>query len=295
MICLLDMGLLALDITAWNTNRQKCLQPVLAMALHKDWLLKFRVRIHWSDEFFSGFPWNLPSIPPELRDYSISLMQFNSQMQANDLLLIQEEANVPSALPIIVPDLTAEPHLAPFRATWLSLLGTMVCDAALLNDGIAVPTWEQSLTNDQQAITIENAEEVKACTANVPILKVEAQWQTFIQQYHKPDLTSIRVAVLGGERASFERAKQRLLEAYNVADCRRLPPHYEENRSQQQTQQRLTQVDLLVICANRLKHSDTGQIRNIEEAGSLSCAVVTINSDSADQIVQTVVNHYRAS
>ena len=295
MICLLDMGLLALDVAAWNTNRQKCLQPVISMALHSSWLLKFRVRIHWSDDFFSGFPWNQPSIPPELRDYSISLMQFHSQMQANGLLIASDETNVPPALPVIVPDLTAEPHLAPFRDTWLSLLGIMVCDANGLNDGIAVPTWEHPLTTNQQTIAIQNASDVKACVANVPILKVESEWQAFIQQYHRPDLTGIRVAVLGGERASFERAKQRLMDAYNVADCRRLPPHWEENRSQQQTQQRLSQTDLLIVCANRCKHTETTQITNIKEAGNLSCAVVDINSDSAEQIVQTVVNHYRAS
>lgn len=295
MICLLEMGLLALDTAAWNTDRRKCLQPVLSMALHRDWLLKYRVRLHWSDEFFNGFPWNQPNVPPELIDYCRVLTQFHSQMQANGLLITQGQANVPPTLPAIIPDLTAEPHLAPFRATWLSLLGTMVCDTEAVNDGIAVPTWEQPLTRNRQEITIQNVAEVTAYAAQIPMLKAEAEWQAFIQQYHKPDLTGIRVAVLGGERASFERAKQRLMDAYNVADCRRLPPHYEENRSQQQTQQRLSQIDLLVICANRLKHSDTGQIRNIEEAGSLSCAVVTINSDSAEQIVQAVVNHYRAS
>ena len=292
MICLLDMGLLALDLSAWNTNCSKCLLPGIAMALHKDWLLRYRVRVPWLSDFFNGFPWNQPAFPPQLLDYCTILMKFYNDMQTNGLL-IETDAEVPDLLPVIVPDLLVEPHLAVYRASWLSIFAGLLCDTDAPVNGVAVPTWEQPETENRSEITVENAGEIKASLSAVPLLKSEADWQAFIGQFHKPDLDGVRVAVLGGERASFERARQRLMDIYNVAECRRLPPHSEQNRSESQTKQRLSQVDLVIVCTNRMAHSDFTQLRNIEEAGSLPCVIVPINSDSADQIVQAVVEHYR--
>jgi hypothetical protein len=88
-----------------------------------------------------------------------------------------------------------------------------------------------------------------------------------------------------------ERATQRLAE-YGLEDCRRLPPAYEENRTAHDTRERLRTVDLLVICTNRLKHTDTDQIDSIR--GELRCRIVHLGSDSESQIVKAVIDHYRA-
>ncbi len=292
MICLLDMGLLTLDAAAWNTDRQQCLRPMLAMAVHKDWLLRYRVRMSWSDDFFSGFPWTQSPIPPELFDYCVSLTQFHSQMQSNGLL-ISPERLPDSPLPVVVPDPIVEEHVRSFRELWLHLLAGMICHPDAPQNGVAVPTWERQDMSPHRQLIVENAALLNAFVDRVPLLQVETDWQAFVRRFHRPDLGGVRVAVLGGQRAAFERASQRLTDIYNVVECRRLPPHYEENRTQQETQQRLNQTDLLIICTNRLKHSDTGQIKNIEDAGSLSCAIIRLNSDSTDQIVQAVVDYYR--
>ena len=292
MMCLLDVGMLTLDVAAWNMDRQRCLRPMLAMADHEDWLLRYRVGIFWSDDFFEGFPWNQSAPPPEMIDYCGTLMQFYSHMQANGLLLSSEYAP-DRLLPIVVPDPVTAPHVSSYRELWLRLLAGMVCHEDALEDGVAVPTWERPDITPHRELVVQNATLLNAFVDRVPLLKDEAECQAFTRQFHKPDLSGVRIAVLGGQRAAFERASQQLKDAYNAAECLRLPPHYEENRSQQVTQQRLSQTDLLVICTNRLKHSDTEQIKNIEEAGSLTCAVVRISSDSADQIIQAVTEHYR--
>ncbi len=292
MKCLLDMGLLMLDAAAWNTDRQQCLRPMLAMAVHTDWLLRYRVRLSWSDDFFNGFPWNQPATPPELIDYCVSLTQFHSQIQANGLLVAS--GRLPDApLPTVVPDPVADEHVSSFRELWLHLLAGMICHVDAPQNGVAVPTWERQDMSPHRELIVQNAVLLNAFVDRIPLLKAEADWQSFIQQFHRPDLSGVRVAVLGGQRAAFERAQQRLMDIYNMTECRRLPPHYEENRTQQETQQRLNQIDLLIICTNRLKHSDTGQIKNIEDAGSLSCNIIRLNSDSTDQIVQAVVDYYR--
>ena len=97
-----------------------------------------------------------------------------------------------------------------------------------------------------------------------PLLLREADWQAFLERYHKPDLGGRRVAVLGGNRAPFERARERLA-AYGLTACRRLPPAYEETRTKQETKLRLQTVDLVVVCTNRLKHTDTDQLKAVKD------------------------------
>jgi hypothetical protein len=263
------------------------------MGLHADRLLRYHVRLAWSDDFFYGFPWTQPHCPPELTDFCTGLTAFHDHVKANGLLVTADDLPASAALPTISPDLLAADYLADFRVVWLRLLALLICDAATVADGVGVPTWEQPVTARRTALQITNAVDLSAATDAVPLLRTEADWQAFVQQFHRPDLTGVRVAVLGGQRHTFERAQQRLVGEYNVAECRRLPPASEENRTQQETRQRLSQIDLLVICTNRLAHSDTDQVANLQQVGALSCEIVRLNNDTADQIVRAVLDHFQ--
>ena len=185
MMGLLDMGLLALDVAAWNTDRQKCLQPIVAMAVHREWLLRYRVGIMWSDDFFGGFPWNQATVPPELNDYCISLMQFHSQMQANSLLVLPDQTPG-SELPIVIPDPVAEPHVSPFRELWLQLFASLVCHPEASQNGVAVPTWEQSGVTPGQELVVQNAANVNAFVGRVPLLRVKRTGKRSLGNFINP-------------------------------------------------------------------------------------------------------------
>lgn len=293
MTCLLDVSLFVLDVAVWNTDRQRCLQPMAAMNVHAGWLERFRVRLAWSNDFFSGFPWSEARASRELTDFINFMTRFHGHVEGNGLLVTPDDFPVPAVLPNIAPDLLTADYLTNFREIWLRLLTGLICDRATVDEGVGVPTWEQPAAVGQTALQITNAADLSAAADTVLLLRTEADWQAFIQQFHRPDLSGRRVAVLGGERAAFERARQRLQTEFNAAECRRLPPAWEENRSQQETQQRLNQIDLLVICTNRVAHSDTEQVSNLRQAGALSCDVVPLNHDTANQIVEVVVDHFR--
>ena len=292
MICLLDASLFVLDVTAWTQDRSRCQLPMDAMLLPIEWLPRWQVKLVWADDFFNGFPWNQPAFPTKLTDFCNALMQFYSRMQSNDLLWTYA-GEQPTTLPIILPDLLASDHLADMRETWLQLLGALIREQTTVTEGLRVSTWTRPETKGQAALTIQNAPDLRAATDTVAILQTETDWQAFIQQYHRPDLSGKRIAVLGGERATFERAKQRLSDQYHAAECRHLPPHYQQNRSEQQTAQRLQQMDILIICTNRLKHSDTEQIKNLERAERVPCPIIRLNNDTTNEIVQAVVDHFR--
>jgi len=89
-------------------------------------------------------------------------------------------------------------------------------------------------------------------------------------------------------RAAFERAKN-LLATYGLSECRRLPSLYEQNRTRQQTRERLQNVDLLIVCINRITHSDTDHL-----SSDLPCAIRHIDKDSESAIVEAVVKYFRS-
>jgi hypothetical protein len=51
-------------------------------------------------------------------------------------------------------------------------------------------------------------------------------------------------------------------------------------------------VELVIVCTNCLKHTDTDQLKAVED--ELSCASKDLNSDTDAQIVKAVLDHFRA-
>jgi hypothetical protein len=210
----------------------------------------------------------------------VLLTQLHDYFDGNQRL-VRHEAQTGDP-PTIHPDLFEPGCPDELRKAWLGLLG-----AAREDEALAVPTWTRAALAGARELRIVTGARVRSA----PLVVDDAGWRAFIERHHRPDLRGRRVAVLGGNRAPYERARHRL-EAYGLTDCRRLPPAYEENRTKQETKLRLQSVDLVVVCTNRMKHSDTDQLTSIKD--ELSCAIVMLDADTEARIEKAVVDHFRA-
>jgi hypothetical protein len=293
MIAHLDLGLFVLDPNAWKKDRARLLAPIAAMANHGKWMRRYPMRLLWSDDFFEGFPWNQLPCPTELRDACIVLTSLYEYLKSHSRLLNPGDLPPPpEGEPLLDPDLAAKgSYPDALRALWISLLVSAVTSPDLAAAGLGVATWERTGAEPRSRdLRVSLEKSPRSLLGAVALLIGDEDWDVFVRKYHKPDLSGLRVAVLGGNRAPFERARAQL-ETYGIKECRRLPPAYEENRSKQDTKQRLSNTDLLIICTNRLLHTDTDQIKSIES--ELPCALVRLNNDTEAQIVQAVIDHFR--
>jgi hypothetical protein len=292
MIAHLDLGLFTLDPNAWKKDRARLLAPIAAMASHGTWMRRFPIRLLWSDDFFEGFPWNQLPCPTELRDACIVLTSLYEYLKSHSRLLNPSDLPPPpEGEPRLDPNLAEGDYPDALRALWISLLLSTITSPDLAAAGIGVATWERTAPEPQsRQLRLSLDKSPQPLLETIALITGDQDWDAFVRQYHKPDLSGLRVAVLGGSRAPFERARVQL-ETYRLKECRRLPPAYEENRSKQDTKQRLLNTDLLIICTNRLKHTDTDQIKSIES--ELPCALVRLDHDTEAQIVQAVIDHFR--
>jgi hypothetical protein len=292
MIAHLDLGLFVLDPNAWKKDRARLLAPIAAMACHGRWLRRYPIRLLWSDEFFEGFPWNQLPCPTELRDACIVITSLYEYLKSHSRLLNPVDLSTPpEGEPQLDPDLAEGNYPDALRDLWISMLLSAIRTPALADAGLSVATWERTGAEPRaRDLRISMEKSPQPTLGTVPLLTGDEDWGTFVRRYHKPDMSGLRVAVLGGSRAPFERARTQL-ETYGLKECRRLPPAYEENRSKQDTKQRLLNTDLLIICTNRLLHTDTDQIKSIEN--ELNCTLVRLNHDTEAQIVQAVIDHFR--
>lgn len=292
MIVLADLGLFIIDPEAWEADRETYAAPIGALALHDRFLRCYPVELLWSDLLFDGFPWNQPSCPPALRDVCVVVTSLHEHLKGNGrLLLVDALPPVPDALPAIEPDLLVdEEYPEDVRTAWLGLLGAVMPDDRFWADGLAVPTWERAHLPGvrELRVTLGDAPPV---LRSAPLLTGDADWKAFLACFHRPDLSGKRVAVLGGHRPPFERARERLA-TYGLTDLRRIPPVSERNRTRQELRQALLSVDLLVVCTTYMGHTDTAQLDGIRDR--LSCAIVLLPADSDAQITRTVAEHFRA-
>lgn len=294
MIALLDLGLFVLSPDLWSTDRDRCLEPMLAMEVHSRHLRRYPVRLLWADDFFLGFPWNLPVCPAELRDACVVVQSLYEVLRGQNRLLTSEQLPPASNVaPSIEPALLDEDLGYPedLCVAWLDLLGAAASSRAAVDAGLSVPSWHRPLIGDVRKLSIANPGACAALVDHAPLLLSDADWRAFLERYHRPDLRGRRVAVLGGSRAPFERARERL-GSFGLTECRRLPPAYEEHRTAQTTKERLRSVELLLVCTNRMKHTDTDQLESVR--AELTCAVVHLTSDGETQLVQAVIDHFRA-
>jgi hypothetical protein len=243
---------------------------------------KVPVRVLWSDAFFDGFPWGQPELPREFRDAWVVVSTVHELLRSQGRLVTPEMLPLPPDDPVRVqPDLLGERYGKALADAWLWLLGAATADGGLA-DALAVPTWARPLIAGATELRILPGSRTAALLAG------DADWRAFVERHHKPDLRGRRVAVIGGNRAPFERAREKLA-TYGLTDCRRLPPAYEETRSKQETQQRLQSVELLIVCTNRMKHTDTDHLKGIEP----TCTRVDLHADTEAQIEKAVVDHFR--
>lgn len=52
--------------------------------------------------------------------------------------------------------------------------------------------------------------------------------------------------------------------------------------------QRLDKMDLLLVCTNRCKHTDTDHLK-----GGVACPRIDLNSDGETALVEAVLGHFR--
>jgi hypothetical protein len=219
-------------------------------------------------------------------------MDFHGRLKGRRLIVTDADLPKPVKQAEIVPDLLAADHLAGLRACWLSLLGGLVSHRESADTGIAIPTVEQPPGEGSDSLTVTNATAIHAVVTKVPLLTTDAHWKRFAGQFRRLDLTGHSVAVLGGERGPFERARRELQSKHKLGRCLRLPPHYEENRTEQKTGIRLQDVDLLVVCTGRIKHADSTQITNLRKTGAITCHVAYVDNDTERHIVRAVLEHF---
>lgn len=284
MRALLDLGLFVLGPEEWKTDRESCLRRIAAVSLHDPWLRKEPVSLVWSDTFFEGFPWNEPECPPQLRDLCVSLTQLRDTLQGRKRLLFAADLPPPPADPKLNPDLSAGPYPPELKIEFRSLAASAV---ASIPSEVSVPTVASPLIGQSRTMAVLGDEESPPI-GSADLLLTDEDWRAFLLRFKKPDLAGKRVAVLGGTRAPFERARA-VLEGYGLSELRRLPPAFEETRTKQQTLQRLEKMDLLLVCTNRCKHTDTDHVK-----GELACARVDLNSDGDTALVASVLAHFRA-
>ncbi|HSN97304.1 MAG TPA: hypothetical protein VLS89_03365 [Candidatus Nanopelagicales bacterium] len=283
-----------MDPEAWSSDRDRCRAFIQGMDIHDRHLRRYPVRLLWTDDFFLGFPWNQPSCPTALFDACVAINRLYEFLRGQRRLLTPDQIGpAPGAAPTIQPDLLDDEYGYPDElcSAWRTLLGAAARNSALVNAGIAIPSWPRALLGGSREIQITNAESCALLLGRVPLLLSDADWRAFLDCHHRTDLRGRRVAVLGGSRAPFERARQQL-ESYGLEHCRRLPPAYEKHRTAQDTKDRLRTADLVIVCTNRLLHTDTDQLKSVR--GDLACAVVELSSDGETQLVKAVIDHFRA-
>lgn len=288
MIALLDLGLIIIDGDLWGRDQAAARSRGETIVVHAPYFRKYgQFRLLWSDDFYEGFPWNQPSCPPPLQDYCVVVRHLVEELRGqNRLVALEDLPEGPPGFCELTPDLLVDcaPDIVDLRDCWRWLLTAAVFGAPALDDAISVPTWSRASVAGARAVEARHGEAL----TSLPLLLDAGDWGAFVARHYRPELRERRVTVLGGNRAPFERARVEL-EAYGLRDCRRVPPIYEEHRTKAQTIERLRGVDLLIVCTNRLKHSDTDHLKSDQ----ITCAISYIEQDSETALIDAVLAHFR--
>ncbi len=210
-----------------------------------------------------------------------TLTQLRDTLQGRKRLLFAADLPPPPADPTLNPDLTSGPFPPALQVEFRVLAASGV---AAIPSEVCVPTFASPLTGASRTMDVLAGE---TSLGAADLLVTDEHWRAFLLRFKKPDLSGKRVAVLGGSRAPFERAKK-TLEGYGLSELRRLPPAFEETRTKQQTLQRLEKMDLLLVCTNCCKHTDTDHLK-----GDLPCPRVDLNSDGDTTLVAAALAHFR--
>lgn len=276
-------GLLDLDLLTTELKNHASLSK--SLAIHAQNIRKFSVKILWHDEFEPPMlPWNVPA----KKEWCVIFSQLFDYLRGNGLLVtLNQTAQTSKVLPLIEPALSGS-YSIPQKSLWENLLCQTLRNSAVCEVGLAIATWDR-FQPDRPAptkIRITNADTIGISFDDIRILRNHDDWQGFIQAYFRPDMSAYKVAVLGGDRARVERAGRRLQDGYVLGRFRYLPPSYEQNRTKRDTLEIVEQMDLVVLCANRIKHVDSDQLKGA------TVRVIPINNDSEDEIVRCTVAHF---
>lgn len=271
-----------LDLSLLGGDRGALAARGGALALHQAWLKRCALRLLWCEDFAADLPWTEPA----QRGLCVALSQLLEHLRGNGRLLL-EAAPAPALLPVLSPPL-ADTYAPERRSRWLGLLCGALRDEAAYRAGLAVLTQSRPDLAAAYEVHIANAADLGAAGETLHALHSEPTWHAFWQRYHRPDLSQRRVAVLGGQRAWVERAGQTLRDLYRLGRFRYLAPAYEQTRTKKETQDALADMDLLIVCTNRLKHTDTDHLKG----APLRCARIDCNNDSSETIVRAVVAHF---
>ncbi len=248
-----------------------------ALALHCEQLRTYPVGLLWQDEL-EAVLYQHASIR---RDIVAAVSGVLEYLRGNGRLYSQTLSS--GDVPNIFPPLTVSRD-ADVREVWLRLLGSAASKSPSVARGIGFLSWQRQDLLGSKSIRISNAS-----SAAVDILAIRQleEWNVFIREYHKPDLSAVRVAILGGKRAPIERARQELA-SYGLAELRWLPPSREEHRTQADTLSRLQNIDLLVVCTDLLGHVDTDHLKG----GILPCRRRDVHNHSTASVVQEILAYF---
>ncbi len=280
MISMLDLDLLS-DTLAEHASRSK------SLAIHAEHIRKFSVRVLWDDSFEPLLPWHEPA----KREWCIILSQLFDYLRGNNLFVLRASFTAPlSIAPEIEPPLTANYPLS-HKSLWEELLCDSLRKSTSAEVGLAVLTWDRFRNNrlTPTAVRITNSSSLALSGSEAIILYRKCDWQKFIENYFRPNMSQYKLAILGGDRARVERAGRRLLDAYMLGRFRYLAPSYEQNRTKRQTLDIVESMDLVILCTNRVKHMDSDHVKGA------SVPVIPINQDSEDEIIKCAVAYFLRS
>lgn len=286
MICLLDLGLMVVP-PDWQTIDLPIEEYASAVSCHATQLEQHAVRLAWHDVYTEYYPWCLPNCPPDLIDVCNVLCRAVSYAGSNDLL-IESPSDAVEVEAVLYPELLDDGVPPELRQMWHRSVMHLAAHLEPFDDEVLIAS-EASRCPTSSFATIVNAQQNNCRLDRLPIISGESDWRVLWDRLVQINLDGMRVAVLGGDRQHFERASQELVERYNIGRIIRLPPHFEQNRSQNETHERLQGVDHVLVITSCLKHVDTAHLRYVEERRRGSLNVIYSARDSKNAIVDSIL------
>ena len=118
----------------------------------------------------------------------------------------------------ITPDLFDSEHLMPYRDDWMAVLNYFATDKSVLESGFCIASCDRDATMGYELLRLAVSKGEDVPDQDFPLVSSDEDWQELVRRYNRPDLSSVKIAVLGGIRAQSERALRRLRDEYNLVE-----------------------------------------------------------------------------
>jgi hypothetical protein len=105
------------------------------------------------------------------------------------------------------------------------------------------------------------------------------------------DLSSITIALIGGDNYTRREVIQRLSAIYSLKEIREVPPKWERRANNSSVKITIRDCDLIAVLTGRTRHNLTNIISGLREKGNFQGKIVYINTTGASGIFRDISNH----